>query len=140
MPKKSAINKNDYTNDDIESFAVDEIKRLCQHNLLRPHLNDNDKTISWDGQIEIHNNPTKKKDTLVDSIYVQIKGINDSLKYNKNKLSYSIDKQDLINYKMTLGVLYLVGVTDNEANNIKIYYKGLSLDVIENLLNQIDKN
>ena len=139
MPKTSALNKNGYTNDDIESFAVDEIRRLCQHKLLKPHINDNDKTMSWDGQIEVHKHPAKKKDTLADCISVQVKGINDSFKYNDKKLSYSIDKQDLINYKISLGVLYLVGVTDDDANNIKVYYKGLSLDVIEDLLSQIDK-
>lgn len=120
----------------IESLAVNAISdsiSVCDH--LSPYIADNDKEPSWDGNIYIYNDSSKKKDTLNGRVPVQVKGTLQS-KLTKDEISFPVSTADLRNYLNDGGCMYLVVYIHPKTHQRKIYYSGLPPIKIRGLLSQ----
>lgn len=123
-------------NKTIELLSVCQLKiALAKVSKCHPNINENDKTPSWDGNIEVYNNDNKKKGNLDGTVPVQVKGkwcediCNDSI-------TFPIEVTDLINYKNGGGVMYFVILCNTTQH--KIYYASLlPIDIDSILRNKI---
>lgn len=108
----------------IEMMGVNFLKlAIAKTDYLVPHINDNDKEPSWDGDIEVYKkagNVHSKSDLLL-KIPVQVKGkIHHNLK--KPSISYPIEITDLRNYLNAGGTVFFVVYVDEAGERSKIYY------------------
>ncbi len=108
----------------IEKIAVSSIKDIISKHIpeFEEHINDNDKGMSWDGEIYWLNNTEGKKD-IIGTVKVQIKG-KKVKELTKTQLKYSIQTKDLKNYKSEKkGTIYfVVEMTESET---QIFYAEL---------------
>jgi hypothetical protein len=76
MVRKTKIRSEFMTANDIESIAIDTIKRELRKyiKMFTPHLQENDKTPFWDGEIWVYKDANKTKKDYADRIFVQVKG------------------------------------------------------------------
>jgi hypothetical protein len=111
----------------IEMRGIAKLKNCLLKSLyLVPDINENDKTPSWDGFIELYRNDkaNKKKSDLVSRIPIQVKSrIDVNLLYNK--ISYSTKKADLVNYLNDGGVILIV-VVMKDYDEYKIFFETLT--------------
>ena len=133
----SNLNKNGFTSKDIEKQAVNKVRSLCIHKKLEENIESNDKTVSFDGTIELYKRGEKTKKDLENIIHIQVKGTNNQKIYNsKNKVSFYLEKCHLENYKLENGVLFLLGVSNKTGEIVKIFYADLHVDKINCLLEE----
>jgi hypothetical protein len=108
---------------------------LIKSKIIRPIFNENDKTTSWDGYIELYKSENFDKENLYARIPVQIKsttvGNIDSENYN-----FSIEKAHLENHFNDGGVLFFV-VLVKSTDNYKIFYNTLTKLKLKRYLNLI---
>jgi hypothetical protein len=106
---------------------------LIKSEIVRPNFNENDKTPSWDGDIELYKSKNINKENLYARIPVQIKsttvGNIDSEKYN-----FNIANADLKNYYSDGGVLFFV-ILIKSRDNYKIFYDTLTKLKLKQYLN-----
>jgi len=111
----------------IEDLSVTELRReLDKNDYIKANLNTNDKTISWDGTIEVYNTATNnhRKDDLLCLIYVQVKGHKSKKVYNEF-IKYSISVDDLKNYLSIGGTIFFVVYISSDTDAMQIYYVSL---------------
>lgn len=119
----------------IEGLSITKLSSiLWRSEFIKPYISENDKTPSWDGQIFIYSAKGKKKSNLYGKCNVQVKGKLVEKNDIKNKtINFSVDIDDLKNYRNDGGVMYFVGYVVN-SNIIKIYYKNLlPIDIVNTL-------
>jgi len=118
----------------IETIAVSTLKEnivTCDH--LEPYINENDKEPSWDGMIYVYNNSTKKKDNIIGTVKVQVKG-KESKDISMDTIKYSISVVDMKNYLCDGGAIYFVVYIANGGIAKQIYYVALAPVKIKNIL------
>lgn len=117
-----------------ETFAINDVNNLCEHPLLYSNLLTNDKTPSIDGTIELYINKKQRKEDLFDIITVQVKSESDTKKFNSKLCKYKMVRSDLENFKKSLGIIFFVGIVDDNNNEKRLFYKKLFPDTIQELL------
>jgi len=124
----------------IEQIAVAHLTMkiaICEH--LKADINQNDKTLSWDGHVEVYGSTGNKKADFVGRCPVQVKGksvSNNELR--KQNISYSVDVDDLRNYLNDGGVIYFViGISATDKEQCRIYYSVLLPFDINQILNNL---
>ena len=92
----------------IEIMSVSHLTLyLSKISKLTPNINENDRTPSWDGCIEVYNHDSAKKEYLDGVVPIQVKGkFSDDASFNSIK--YSIKVNDLENYQNNGGVVFFV--------------------------------
>lgn len=99
---------------------------IAKTDFLIPHINDNDREPSWDGDVEVYRKAgnTHAKADLVMKVPVQVKGhVASNLK--KQTISYPVELSDLRNYLNAGGTTFLVVYVDSEGEKSQIYYNSL---------------
>lgn len=127
----------------IEQIAVSYLTMkiaICEH--LKADISQNDKTLSWDGQIEVYGSVGNKKADFIGRCPVQVKGKSlHSNELRKQNISYPVDVDDLRNYQKDGGVIYfVVGISTNNNEQYKIYYVMLLPFDINRILNSLKDN
>ena len=110
----------------IETLSVNAVKNsIVTSEFLDQFITDNDKEPSWDGDVYIYSDKSKKKNALIGRMPVQIKGMvcND---FSKDEILFQISKDDLRNY-LNDGccIFFVVYLRDTDAQS-KIYYAELT--------------
>ena len=117
-----------------ERNGVNIIDRLLMSTCkVKPIISTEDKGITWDGEIQVFKSESFEKTNLIDVIPVQVK----SHVVSKNKTRYSINRDDLNNFKIKRRILYFV-VEFQKGSNYKEYrvlYKHMLILDIEKALN-----
>ena len=113
------------SNGHIERLAVNAITSAAIHpgSFLVPNIPVGDKGISFDGAISVFADGLEKKESLVGTVPVQVKG-NFVENFHDKPRSYSLDMAHYRNYLNSDGVLLLV-VEVMISGETKIFYKSL---------------
>jgi hypothetical protein len=127
----------------IEHLACLEINKC----ILQPpfHLLSNvqwnDKGISFDGDISVFNKEIKKTD-FIGLVPIQIKGTTTHKRITKkNKIRFSVQKEDLdVYYKNGKGVLYFVVTINHKTYSRQAYYRILAPLDLKDLLYRLEKS
>lgn len=110
----------------IEIISVSAVRNsIVTSPFLDQFIPDNDKEPSWDGNVYIYKDASKKKEKLEGRMPVQVKGkeCND---FSKEEISYPMQVADLRNYLHDGGaILFAVYISDN-GEQTKIYYAELT--------------
>ncbi|MEE0808200.1 MAG: DUF4365 domain-containing protein, partial [Acutalibacteraceae bacterium] len=82
---------------------------IAKTDYLVPHINDNDKEPSWDGDVEVYRKAgdTHAKSDLMLKVPVQIKGHKEN-NLRKQSIKYQIALSDLRNYLNAGGTTFMV--------------------------------
>ena len=112
-----------------EQRAVNALENITDEHLTMGHqFNGNDKEMSWDGYIWLfkNNDGNQSKENLDARVPVQIKGHHDTKKrfYDKKRITYPVELDDLRAYAKEKGVLYFQIFVDGK-NRKEIYYSSL---------------
>lgn len=112
-------------NNKIERRAVEEIEYLANKLdvPLKPNIQVGDKTVSFDGDIEVFKDLSESVEALIGKVPVQVKGTLVE-EFNSKTLKYPIQMRHLKNYLNSQGVLYFV-VEIKKNEEAKIFYKQL---------------
>ena len=82
-----------------EQRAITAIRaEIDKYPQLKHHLNENDKTISWDGDIFVFKTAEQTKKDFLGKVPVQLKGTTVP-DINKPIISFPLDVADLSNYQ-----------------------------------------
>lgn len=127
----------------IEHLACQEINKC----ILQPpfHLVSNvqwnDKGLSFDGDISVYTKEIKKTDHI-GKVPIQIKGTTSHKKITKkNKIKFSVQKDDLdVYYKNGKGVLYLVVTVNPKTYLRQAYYRILAPLDLKDLLIKLESS
>lgn len=123
-----------------EEMAVEKVKELIlKASCLFPDIRSNDRTKSWDGEIQIYDGNIDKKENYNGSIKLQVKGRTTKNKNLKDKIVYSLDRRDAENYLKESGTLLFVCVFKPDFSEYKIYCASLLWLDLKALLDQYDK-
>lgn len=118
----------------IETLSVSAVKNsIITSKLLEPFISDNDKEPSWDGNVYIYKDKSKKKKDLEGRMPVQVKG-KESNNLSKHEISYSMPIVDLRNYLNDGGCILFVVYIGNKGESTKIYYNALTPIKLKKLL------
>lgn len=119
----------------IEILSVNAVRdSIAVTGVLDPIINENDKEPSWDGNVNVYKNKTKKKNDIIGKMPVQVKG-KECDDHSKDDISYSMSVADLNNYRFNGCVLFVVYIGDNGSSK-KIYYNDLTPIKLRNVLNK----
>lgn len=96
---------------------------ISKTDYLVPHINENDREPSWDGNIEVYHKAgdVHAKKDLILKVPVQIKGHKEN-DLSKDIISYRVESTDMQNYLNIGGTMFLVVYVDEEGENHRIYY------------------
>lgn len=103
-------------NIDVEKQAIGAVRDFCVNNPhLDPHLNENDRSLVWDGYINIFGSPdnTRKINEFVGKVPVQVKGKKIPNFQLRNSLKYSVEISHVRAYLSGDGCFYFVVVISN---------------------------
>lgn len=110
-----------YSTQKTERDAVRQVEALLERcKLVIAEIPKNDRTPSWDGEIQLYTNEDLKKSHLRGRIPVQVKGIH----VNKFSSSFSFNRADLHNYFHDRGAMVFV-VEFKTRDDFRIYYRSL---------------
>lgn len=126
----------------IESRAIDEVRKLINNSdiMTSEEIQEGDKAISLDGFIPIYFNKNIKKENFHNKIDIQVKGRTVQQLSNSNRLNFSMDKKDIINYKKIGGaIIFYVQITE-DRKQARLYIKPLLPYEINELLDYNTKN
>lgn len=124
----------------IEQATVAHLKlAISKCELLRADINENDKTPSFDGHIELYSKAGNKKSDLIGRCDIQVKGKTIKDKNFKVTITYPVEVDDLKNFLNNRGAIYFV-VGINPDNEYQIYYNALLPVDLQNIMNQIKNN
>lgn len=110
----------------IEKFAANAVEEsILNTDLLHPEISENDKTLSWDGFIEVYKSNKKIKTNFDGKVDIQVKG---TMNNNHPKtISFSAETADLRNYLNNGGVIYfVVRIHKERTSERKVYYESLT--------------
>ena len=108
----------------IESQSINVLKSALQRcHRLKPLINENDKTVSWDGNVEVYNSERFSKATLAGVVSVQVKGKWVTELPKTNAIKYSASIGDLKNYLKSNGAIFFVICCNDDGG--KVYYNSL---------------
>ncbi|MBS4207202.1 DUF4365 domain-containing protein [Bacillus sp. FJAT-50079] len=122
-----------------EMIGVNAVSiEITRNVFLKGEIPTNDKSVSWDGEIQIYNEKSHHKSTLFGRVPVQVKSR--KVKHlNKDKIKYSLNKNDIRNYYHDGGVLFFI-VEFIDTDQKKVYYDALLpfdlKEIIEKMKNQ----
>ena len=119
-----------------EMQGVNYVKlAISKTDYLVPHINENDREPSWDGDVEVYRKAgdVHSKADLILKVPVQIKGHKEN-NLCKEKISYPVEYDDLQNYLNMGGTVFLVVYVDEEGENHRIYYAEFLPYVLKKLL------
>lgn len=124
----------------IEKIAINHLElALYKCGCIQTEFGSNDKTLSWDGVVYLYNSEiNNKKEDLIGKCEVQIKGRSIRKKEKRDKISFSIEKTDLINYRRNGGVMFFV-IEIDENLSTQIYYNSLLPYDLVQIIEKIDK-
>ena len=110
----------------IETISVNAVRNgIVTSPFLDQFIADNDKEPSWDGNVYIYEDTSKKKNKLKGRLPVQVKGkVNDD--FSSDEISYSIEVSDLKNYLYDGGAVLFVVCINNAGTATQIYYSELT--------------
>lgn len=95
---------------------------------LVPHFERNDRTASWDGDVEVYNKASNNhsKNNLISKVPVQIKCHEaDANNLFYDNISFAVNINDLKNYLNAGGTIFFVVYIDSTGVNHCIYYAEL---------------
>lgn len=123
----------------IERLAVKAVNEIADrvNSMLKPEIPENDKSISFDGEIQVFKDTRETIETLIGKVPVQIKG-KVVKEFSDKTRSYPIPMNHLKNYYDNQGVLYFV-VELLQNGDSKIFYKQLLPLEIYSILNHDGK-
>ena len=126
----------------IEKTAVSHLNlAITQCEFLRSGINDNDKTPSFDGYIELYSKAGNKKSDLIGRCDIQVKGKTIANKKFKDNINYPAEVDDLKNYFKNGGVIYfVVGIKKKNSNQHQIYYSSLLPFDLKQIITQLKPN
>lgn len=121
----------------IEMTAVIKLtESLLRTGIVKPQISENDKTPSWDGDLEIYEEGKSfSKNSLQGRIPVQVKGTVVKEFPSKSYAVFQVDVSDLKNYLNDGGALFFV-VQLRGFDDFRIYYADLLPFDLRRLLNQ----
>ncbi|WP_394555948.1 DUF4365 domain-containing protein [Priestia aryabhattai] len=124
------------SNSKLERIAVNKIEQEINEVgcYLLSDIPVGDKGISYDGKIDVFKDGSESKESLIDSVPVQVKGTQVD-KFSSGNRSFSLELDHYKNYYNGGGVLLLV-VEIEETGQGKIYYKQLLAKELEGILRQ----
>ena len=106
-----------------EIIATSYLKEvIATTDLLSPFINEGDKEPSWDGNIYLYSNSSKKK-TGIKKIPVQVKGT--EKESHPEKITFRMDVDDIDNYLRDGGIILFVVYISKGGKRKKIYYECL---------------
>ncbi len=99
---------------------------IAKTDYLVPHINDNDKEPSWDGDVEVYrkSGDKHKKEDLFLKVPVQVKGHKEN-NLKKKTVKFSVEMADLKNYLNMGGTTFLVVYINEDGEKHQIYYNTL---------------
>lgn len=122
----------------VEMMGVTIVKlALAKTDYVVPHINDNDREPSWDGDVEVYRKAgdTHPKSDLILKVPVQIKGHKEN-NLKKQTINYSIDLSDLRNYLNAGGTTFMVVYVHEDGEKSQIYYETLLPYELKRLINK----
>ena len=121
----------------IEQAAITKLKdALARTGIVNAQITENDKTLSWDGELQIYEaGESFSKSLLKGRIPVQVKGTVVKSFPTKPYATFQADVNDLKNYLNDGGVLFFV-VQLRDFDDYRIYYAPLLPIDLRKLLNQ----
>lgn len=118
---------------DIERLATSAIiDAMARTDVIDSFVNSGDKEPSWDGNLYVYSEASKRKVKLMGKVPVQVKG-QLCKQFAQSEFNYSIEIGDLRSYFIDGGVLYFVVQILASAEK-KIFYRILSVNDIEKIL------
>jgi len=109
----------------IETLAVNAVRdSIVLSNYLDQFIPDNDKEPSWDGAVYIYDNKSKRKDTLIGRMPVQVKG-KEAIKH-PSEITHRVQITDLKNYLNDGGMIFFVVYISNNGLIRTVYYAPLT--------------
>ena len=123
----------------IEKYAANAVaESILDIDILHPQISENDKTLSWDGFVEVYKSNDKVKASFDGKVEVQVKG---NMNNNHPKtISFSTETSDLRNYLNNGGVIYFVVRIHKECtSNRKVYYESLTPVKLKQYLDGVTK-
>ena len=128
-----------YMTSNVEGQGITAVNDLLfSSKIFTPHLDWNDKTISWDGTIFVYKNKNNTKKNYVDRIPAQVKTVTVS-KFRGNRKKKNFKKDDLENYWKDDGILIFVVEVD-KSNKKKIFIASLLPSDIIRKLDEIERD
>lgn len=119
--------------DRIEMMAVEHLKLdLLKSEYVKPLINENDRTPSWDGAVLLYKSKKQPKEDMVGSLPIQVKGVSVD-KFSK-VCRHDFEWADLQNYFSDKGCLYVVVQVHRKTLEHRVYYKELPLLELKKLL------
>lgn len=110
----------------IETLSVNAVRdSIVQCALLDQFIPDNDKEPSWDGHVYAYKDSSKRKESFLGRIPVQVKGTEKG-DLSKSKISFPVSIIDLHNYLNDGGVLFFVVYIGSTDAKRQIYYTDLT--------------
>ena len=108
----------------IESQSINILKPALQRcHRLKAQITENDKTLSWDGTVEVYHSDRFSKSTLDGIVSVQVKGKwCDEIPKN-DTVKFYVSTKDLNNYIKSNGVIFFVVYCNDDGG--KVYYNSL---------------
>lgn len=123
----------------IEKFAANAVEEsILDTDILHPEISENDKTLSWDGFIEVYRSKDKVKANFDGKVDIQVKG---TMSNNHSKtISFSAETADLRNYLNNGGVIYfVVRIHKERTSERKVYYESLTPVKLKQYLTGVKK-
>lgn len=123
----------------IEKFAANAVEEsILSTDILHPEISENDKTLSWDGFIEVYKNEDKIKANFDGKVAVQVKGTMNN--NHPQTISFPAETADLRNYLNNGGVIYfVVRIHKERTSERKVYYESLTPVKLKRYLHGIKK-
>lgn len=110
----------------IETISINAVRNsIVISPFLDQFIADNDKEPSWDGNVYIYEDISKKKSKLKGRLPVQVKG-KVCADFSADEISYSMDVSDLRNYLYDGGVVLFVVYMNTSGTATQIYYSELT--------------
>ncbi len=136
--------------DKMDSSAIERLgimhleECLLNCGKINPDINYNDKTVSWDGDIYLYSDESKKKEYLEGKCNVQVKShfCKSQEEFNKPVIKFDVNCADLRNYMNDGGAIYFVVyiLKNSNVNKYVIYYNSLLPFDIRKILKSTKEN
>lgn len=96
---------------------------ISKTDYLVPHINDNDREPSWDGDVEVYRKAgdVHAKADLILKVPVQVKG-HKAKSLKKQSIKFPVEYADIENFLHMGGTIFFVVYVDEEGEHHRIYY------------------
>ncbi len=128
----------------IEDRSITALQLIIDaHPTMDASINKRDKELSWDGYIRlfINDDATSDKLNYDDDVPIQIKGHvdKDRKHMDKERITASIDLDDLNVYYRNFGCLYFVMYMTEDGSEVEIFYSSLYPSKIKGILEEAER-